>query len=566
MEYLILDIMRLIRQKNIKKTLLKKNIRFFLIFTIFLSLLPSSVISAQEISIEDFVTYSKQSNFIKEIPLPIEKYGLRGITTDTSGNPWMYYATQETSSIFKFDVITEKFSEYVIPDMTKTNDLIINLSGGNIVFDELRNYVWFTDARTNSIGKFIIDDEKIQLIEIPTENSGPMGLALSPDQSKIWFTELSSNKFASLNIDSNEIKEYPLDENSGPTLVTFDEDGALWVTLSYARSVLKINLDNIESKENPTISKIALPKPDFFAPFGIAIFNDSQDVEKIVLSDHGSNRVIVSETDSNLKNYISLWTSVDDPSSQTLPSQIVADKFGNIYFVQHVGNKISKIDNKGIITEYEIPTGPLSTAIYLSVSEDGQKVWFTEVLGNKIGYLDTSITIPFDIQRINEKITFTETKKSQQITFEINSLEDSFESLSMDTVNLSLTGMTDSGLDGISYTISPDIINLNQNKKVTSTLNINTDQNIKSGIYQIMLQATVYETTDETMKITKLYPLTLIVDLPKLEVPLTNTKNIVQQDSEFSIRDMIQFGAIIAIIGLLSLLVYNRIKMYREKN
>ncbi len=558
--------MRFTNQKIIQKIIMKKNIGFFLIFTMFLSLLPSSVIYAQEISIEDFVTYSKQSNFIKEIPLPTEEFGLRGITTDNNGNPWMYYATQDTSSIFKFDVATEKFSEYAITEMTKTNDLIINLSGGNIVYDELRNYVWFTDARTNTIGKFIIDDEKTQLIEIPTENSGPMGLILSPDQSKIWFTELSANKFASLNIESNEIKEYSLDEGSGPTLLAFDEDGALWITLSYARSVLKINLDNIESEENPVISKIALPKPDFFAPFGIEIFNDSQNVEKLVLSDHGSNRVIVSEIDSNLKDYVSLWTSVDEPSSQTLPSQIVADESGIIYFVQHAGNKVSKIDNTGIITEYEIPTGPLTTVIYLSVSEDGQKVWFTEVLGNKIGYLDTSITIPFDIQPINEEIVFTETKKSEQIPFEINSLEGSSELLSLDTVNLSLTGMTDSGLDGISYTISPDTINLNQNKKVTPTLNIDAEQNIESGIYQIMLQVSASETTDETMKITKLYPLTLIVDLPKPEVPLINTENNVEQDSEFSIRDVIQSAAIIAIIGLLSLLAYKRIKMYREKN
>lgn len=544
----------------------QKNIGFFLIFTMFLSLLPSPVISAQEISIEDFVTYSKQSNFIKEIPLPTEEFGLRGITNDNNGNPWMYYATQDTSSIFKFDVVTEKFSEYVITEMTKTDDLIINLSGGNIVYDELRNYVWFTDARTNTIGKFIIDDEKIQLIEIPTENSGPMGLVLSPDQSKIWFTELSSNKFASLDIDSSEIKEYSLDERSGPTLLDFDEDGALWIALSYARSVLKINLDNIGSEENPIISKIALPEPDFFAPFGIEIFNDSQDIEKLVLSDHGSNRIIVSEPDSSLKDYVSLWTSVDDPSSQTLPSQIVADGSGIIYFVQHVGNKISKIDTTGIITEYEIPTGPLTTVIYLSVSDDGQKVWFTEVLGNKIGYLDTSITIPFDIQPIKEEIVFTETKKSEQITFEINSLEGTSELLSLDTVNLSLTGMTDSGLDGISYTISPDVINLNQNKKVAPTLNINADQNIQSGIYQIMLQVSASETADETMKITKLYPLTLIVDLPKPEIPLINTENNIEQDSEFSIRDMIQSAAIIAIIGLLSLLAYKRIKMYREKN
>lgn len=60
----------------------------------------------------------------------------------------------------------------------------------------------------------------------------------------------------------------------------------------------------------------------------------------------------------------------------TLPSQIVADKSEeNIYFVQHGGNRISKIDTKsGIMTEYDIPTGPLSTALFLTVSNGGDKV------------------------------------------------------------------------------------------------------------------------------------------------------------------------------------------------
>ncbi len=72
--------------------------------------------------------------------------------------------------------------------------------------------------------------------------------------------------------------------------------------------------------------------------------------------------------------------------------------------------------------------------------------------------------------------------------------------------------------------------------------------------------------TDGTMKITKLYPLTLIVDLPKPEVPLTDTEYDVEQDSEFSIKDLVQYAAIIAIVILLPLLAYSRIKMHREKN
>ena len=56
------------------------------------------------------------------------------------------------------------------------------------------------------------------------------------------------------------------------------------------------------------------------------------------------------------------------------------------------------------MTEYDIPTGPLSTALFISVSEDGKKVWFTEWASNKIAYLDTTIPVPFRMQVVEKNI------------------------------------------------------------------------------------------------------------------------------------------------------------------
>lgn len=47
------------------------------------------------------------------------------------------------------------------------------------------------------------------------------------------------------------------------------------------------------------------------------------------------------------------------------------------------------------MTEYEIPTGPLSTTLYLSEGQDG-KIWFVEWASNRVAYLDTSVGIPFE--------------------------------------------------------------------------------------------------------------------------------------------------------------------------
>ena len=551
--------MQKIRWKNkLKNTTIQLTGLFFL-FVILFSFSSYDDVFAQEISNNEFVAYSKKSNFIKEISIPIDDFGLRGITTDKNGNAWFYHATQNASSIFKFDPVTEKFLNFDILKKTNTKDVIVNLSGGHIIYDESRNIIWFTDARTNSIGKFNIENQQIDTIDIPTENSGPMGLILSPDKSKIWFTELSSDKFASLDIQTNEIKEYKIKENSGPVFLAFDEDGSLLITLAYSNSVLIIDVTNMQSDTLPNISEISLPKPDFFSPFGIAIFKDPKGVEKLILSDHGSSRVIVSELDSNLKTYSSLWTSPNTLYQQTLPSQIDADESGNIYFAQHGGNKISKIDKSGIITEYDVPTGPLSTVVYLDASKDG-KVWFTEVLANKIGYLDASISVPFDIQVDKEKIDFTEKETSKQVKVAINNLKNSNGVVSLDNIDISLVGMTDSGLNGASFTATPSIIDLNQENQTESTLDVSVDKNTKPGTYQVMIKVSASEQIDNTMTISKLYPLTMNIDLPKSLLPPTMEKT----DSEFAIKDMIQNAAIAAIILLVLLLVYNRFKLARQ--
>ena len=131
-----------------KNTIISLTGLFVLSFVLF-SFLSYERIFAQEISNNEFVTYHKKSNFIKEIPIPIDDFGLRGITTDKNGNAWTYHSTQNASSILKFDPITEKFSNFDILKKTNTKVVIVNLSGAQIIYDELRNTVWFTDARTN---------------------------------------------------------------------------------------------------------------------------------------------------------------------------------------------------------------------------------------------------------------------------------------------------------------------------------------------------------------------------------------------------------------------------------
>jgi streptogramin lyase len=185
---------------------------------------------------EDMITYDKQSNFIKEFEIPnnLNGTGLKGITTDSVGNAWIYYVTNNTTTIIKFEPESENFTQYNVGGNTVVDNAIINLAGGQLIFDKERSVVWFSDARTNSIGKLDTRDGNIELVNIPTPDAGPMGITLFPDGKSVWFTEITGNKIASMDIESKRILEYPTGKESGPTLLTFDNAGMLWVTQSYS--------------------------------------------------------------------------------------------------------------------------------------------------------------------------------------------------------------------------------------------------------------------------------------------------------------------------------------------
>ena len=170
--------------------------------------------------------------------------------------------------------------------------------------------------------------------------------------------------------------------------------------MSYSSSILKVEpWSLIPGSKISGIFEIRLDKPDSFSPFGIAIANDSQ--SKLYISDHGSSRVIVSNLTSELKNYTSYWTSPSVAYPVSLPGQVISDKNGNVYFVEHGGNRVSKISTDGLLTEFDIPTGSLATLVYIAVSPDASKIWFTEWASNRIGYLDNTLRVPLDLRIIN---------------------------------------------------------------------------------------------------------------------------------------------------------------------
>lgn len=416
--------------------------------------------SGQAVS-DELVTYEKRSSFIKEFPVPFDELGLRGIATDPQGNAWFLHSTNATSSVIRLDPETGEFTRYPIEGETVADNAVINLAAGQLVFDSARNAVWFTDARTNSLGKLDVANGEVELVRIPTEKAGPMGIALSPDGEAVWIAEITGDRIARIDVEDLIVTEYFTGDDSGPTLLTFDDSGILWTTLSFSNSVLRIDTQSLSSNPSSAMTELGLTG-DTFSPFGIAVSGG-----KVYVSDHGSSRITVS--DAGFANYVQYWTSPSAAFPTTLPSQVVADAQGNIYFPQHGGNRISVIDVTGVMTEYEIPTGPLSTTVFIAASCDG-RVWFTEWAANKLAYLDTRMQVPLALGVEKTAVTLDETGP-QTVRVSLGS-SNTGSPVSLSEVEIGLTGMTESGLAGVTYEARPPRVDLQDASSAESEIRI----------------------------------------------------------------------------------------------
>jgi len=340
------------------------------------------------------------------------------------------------------------------------------------------------------------------------------------------------------------------------------------------------------------MSPFTLANSEAFSPFGIAVVDYKGGTQqRMYVSDHGSSRVISSDAGPNLllQSYLSYWTSPSQVYPTTLPGQIVADKLGKaIYFPEHGGNRIAKINvDSGQMTEYDIPTGPLSTALFTAISGDGKKVWFTEWTSNKIAYLDTTIPVPLTIQvpgyyNVNNNNSNTNTqlvlKRNEPKILDValqtdnnnkTALEASSPSTSrsllLNEVGLSFVGMGESGIVGINYTAQPQRIDMEKNSTANSqiALQVENDENnsrmISPGQYTIMVRATALENKDNNSLVSLLYPVQIMLDVPapptNQQQPQQTHPNSISNNSQVPVNGFFDYTSLGGILRIFPLLV-----------
>ena len=332
--------------------------------------------------------------FIDEYDVPTPNSAPLAITVDRNGIVW--FAESNASKLGRFDPVTHTFTEYKVPGVGDMWGITID-AGGSVWLTQysLKGSVSpggaIAPGGSGRLIRFNPNDRNFSVVNIPTPGAFPFRI-IADNKGRIWFTELLGDRIGSYDPTSGELSEYSVPAQfAGPADLTFDNHGLLWFTEAYNESVASFDLTTKAFVEYhfPAID----PTQYVASPVGIAVGPNGI----VWVADHGGNWVV--EFNSTSNRIIRYPTHFPPPQIYpiSLVNDLLLDSHGRVWFAEHGGNSIGFLEpGTREMVEFAIPTGPLSTALWLALAPDGD-VWFTEWSGNKIGVVHADVPVPFSV-------------------------------------------------------------------------------------------------------------------------------------------------------------------------
>ena len=166
------------------------------------------------------------SGQFREYPLKTPKSGPHGLVADKDGNIW--FTAVSAAYVGKLDPKTGAVTEYHMPDPRATDP-------HTPVFDS-SGILWFTLESSNFVGRLDPRSAEVRLKEVPTPHAVPYGIVVSM-KGVPYFCEFGTNKLASIDPKTMDIREYPLPQGARPRRLALAGDGTIYYT-DYARGFL----------------------------------------------------------------------------------------------------------------------------------------------------------------------------------------------------------------------------------------------------------------------------------------------------------------------------------------
>lgn len=235
--------------------------------------------------------------------------------------------------------------------------------------------IWFTDTAAEKIGFFNPKTEEFQIISLPEldpviATPRPVFLEVDSDNN-IWVSVPTKNSILKYNQKTAEFKEYKLPSiDSGPFGLLFDPSGKMWFTQTLKGQIGYIDL------QTDKIREISPPKP--FTILETMTFDKDGN---IWISEHNENGGII-----KFNPFLETYEKIPASDITALPNDPAFDRYQNIWFAQHVVDKLAVYDpDRNDIIEIPIPTK--ASFVQFMTADNNDNIWFAEQRGGKIGMI-----------------------------------------------------------------------------------------------------------------------------------------------------------------------------------
>lgn len=416
---------------------------------------------------------------------------------------------------------------YSMPNGTAPNSILVDKDG----------MVWTTSSKQNILYRLDPKNDLIKKYEIPGEDVGYMSWSMIQDnEGSIWFSQFGKNSLIRFDpTNGSFMKFYPKDH---PFQMKHDiKTNNIWFTtlgdtvglvqktsigknqesykiseFSTGKGVetcgLSIAGDSIWVTElekgkilqfNPTYSNngtiIGIEKTSEVPSSNAQLFSIPTDIlvtknNTLWITEHGPSTI--TKFDLEAQKSIRLPTVKSEYDVATLPFWLRPSLDGEgIWSNEHEGGSVVFLTNNMTLTEFHIPNyDPNSVVLMLNLAEDpnnSNKLWFSLWSLDKIGVIDKSVSVPFDIHSEDKKITFLE-GQHQKILIPLKIVKMSGHDLNDNHVlYLNASSSIDASGDLKNMTASfsqhlIDMTNMTQSTNVQLSLN---DQSLQKGNYTI---------------------------------------------------------------------------------
>lgn len=446
---------------------------------------------------------AKSTQYVTEYRIPTDCTQPLAITTDDSGI--VYFVQTNTGKIAKFDPETEYFVEYPNPDWPEGARSM--MWGIDYSFGD----VWYSDDSFDSLWKFSTTDEKYSRVGFPVQEDA------LPQHLKIMGNQIIVNDFYGGKISlydktqTSEDKTYtniptPL---PGSFVGGFDVDsnGNIWYTnwmLRQGGALIKFDYNQFadfvaaDTGKNVTVLDFSntfnLP-PSIAAPNGLAVdkngnvwLADTASSNFYKFAESSESFTKYTTPDASLATYGNATGVIKMPISQPYWAQIQGDK---LYFNEQASNALAVFDiEQESMVEYHVPSknpnwadcgdkSDCGIAQVFGFDVDGDKIWFTQWVENKIGKVDLSKPLSATLITSNKQVTIPR-GQAASVDVMVNTSEDT-EILSKATSEFS------------DITVKIPISKISESQSIP--ISIVTSQSALPGTYKVLVSARTADIT-----------------------------------------------------------------------